>query len=360
MLFKHCFKDTIFVFRVFNLFYNIYFTINFWKRMKTKILSVLFLLSVLIAACKKDDGPNEVGEGKITSQEYINDLLFVDRADFKIQTDQPATFSSNDQYIQISADGVIKRLTSGEVAAITITWTNSPGNTSTFYALGATDDSFDEPYASYHEIQATDPANSYKKGWETLRKLPVSGETYALMLRHADADVGADLKNKPSQPANWWKSTDPKLARQLNEPGKQRSAELGVIFKDLQYPVSRIISSEFYRSVETAELMNLGPAISTDARINHPTYNLTGQGLFKGTLAIINEQPVDNKMTLVVGHHPSNETGAAGYPTFPNVSPFTWTGGYFVKVATDKTLTYEGAVSFAMFKYWRDKKMNKL
>lgn len=328
--------------------------------MKTKILSVLFLLSVLIAACKKDDGPKEVGEGKITSQEYINDLLFVDRADFKIATDQPATFSSNDKYIQMSPDGVIKRVTSGEVAKVTINWTNSPGNTSIIYALGATDNNFDEPYASYHEIQATDPANSYKKGWETLQKLPISNESYTLVLRHGDADVGADLKNKPSKPANWWKSTDPALARQVNEQGKQRSTELGVILKDLQYPVSRIITSEYYRSIQTAELMNIGPINSFDARVNHPSYNLTGQGLFKGMMAIVAEQPVDNKMTLLVAHHPMNETGAGGYPTFPEVSPFTWTAVIFLKTSANKTITYEGAVSFAMFKYWRDKKMNKL
>lgn len=335
---------------------------NYLNNMKNKLsLLLLLMCGVILSACKKDspDTP-EVLTGKITSPEFINDLLFVDKGAFKIQTDQAATFSSDDQYIQLTADGTINRLTSGEVAKITVNWTNLPGQTSTIYALGATDTTFDEPYASYHEIPATDPAGSYKKGWETLQKLPISNATYTLVLRHADASVGRDLRNKPSKPANWWKSSDPALARQLNQQGRDRSVELGKIIKDLQYPISRIITSEYRRSTETVELMNIGPITKQDARVNHPSYNLTGKGLFNGMMEIVNEEPIDNTMTLLVAHHPMNETGPAGYPSFPLVSPFTWTGAMFLKTAADKTITYEGAVSWAMFKYYRDKKLNRL
>ncbi|HUH33567.1 MAG TPA: histidine phosphatase family protein, partial [Daejeonella sp.] len=162
------------------------------------------------------------------------------------------------------------------------------------------------------------------------------------------------------EPDNWWKSCDNTLARQLNERGKSRSTELGKVFKDLNYPITRVISSEFCRSVKTAELINSGPPIAQDARINHPEHNKTGKGLFNGMLEIMKEQPVDNKMTLMVLHHPVNETGTQGYPTFPKVSPFTWTGAYIVSVSADKTVSYQGAVSFAMFNYYRNLKLKKL
>jgi phosphohistidine phosphatase SixA len=188
-----------------------------------------------------------------------------------------------------------------------------------------------------------------------LQKLPVANETYAIILRHGDADDGVDFSVNTG-PANWWKSCERNHARQLNTRGKARSVELGQVFKDLKFPITRVISSEFCRSVKTAELMNIGPTILKDARINHPEHNITGKGLFNGMLSIMNEQPADNKMTLMVTHHPINETGSKGYPTFPLVSPFTWTGAYIVRVSANKAITYQGAVSFAMFKYWRDSK----
>lgn len=328
--------------------------------MKNLFLCILALTLLGLFSCKKDKTTPLIN--KITSQEFEDELLFVNRNDFKILTDKPAKFSSPSSLIQISSDGNIKRITSAEVVPIDITWIDQPGNITRIYALGATDDNHDEPYASYHGKVATNTYNSYRQGWQTLRKLPVIHQSYAIILRHADADDGRDYSaaNPGSEgPANWWKSCDNSLARQLNAKGKARSEELGNIFKDLNYPIARVISSEFCRSVTTAKLINAGPAIKEDGRINHPSYNISG-GLFKGMLDIMSEQPLDNKMTLMVTHHPVNETGTGGYPSFPETSPFPWTGGYIVSISADKTLTYQGAVSYAMFDYWRNMKLKKL
>jgi phosphohistidine phosphatase SixA len=182
-----------------------------------------------------------------------------------------------------------------------------------------------------------------------------------MILRHADADRGRDYNtlDKGDGPANWWKSCDTTLARQLNTKGRERSVELGRIFKDLRFPITRVISSEFCRAKETATLINAGPKVITDGRINHPDYNVSGSSLFQGMLEVVKEQPVDNKMTLLEAHHPINERRSelAG---FPEVIPFPWTGGYFVKVEQDHSVSFEGAVSYPMFKYFRDKKMNRL
>jgi hypothetical protein len=111
-----------------------------------------------------------------------------------------------------------------------VTWKS--GGTKTFYALGATDTNQDAPYTHYQGALATDPYGSYLQGWKTLQQLPISGQTYAIVLRHADASNGADwpVMHTSAGPANWWLSSDSTLARQLNPQGVDRAIQLGRIF----------------------------------------------------------------------------------------------------------------------------------
>ncbi len=321
----------------------------------------LAVIALSFTGCKKDKTSSIAP--KITSSEYIDNLLFVNQDFYQIQTNIPATFSSTDTHINITNSGTITMMSSGEIVPIDITWSNSKYPKTTIYALGATDKNQDAPAKYFHGEFATDPYNNYVQGWKTLQKLAITGETYGIVLRHADASFGNDWNviHTGTPPANWWKSTDSLYARQLNPQGIQRATELGQIFKDLNYPIKRVISSEYYRAIQTAMIINAGPTINIDARINHPTHNTYAPGLFNGMLAIMHAQPIDNQMTLIVSHHPINEPLLTnGYPTFPTVAAFNWTGAYFVKVASDTTITYQGSASWAMFKYWRDLKLHKL
>jgi len=338
--------------------------------MKNHLAWALMLALVFSFSCKKDNKvvePIPPAPGEITSPQYENNLLFVNGANYQVQTSEAATFSSDDTLINISPSGLITKIYSGEIAHIDVSWTSQPGTKTRIYALGATDDTYANPYWSgFHHIEAvaTDPYASYRQGWQTLEKLYQPGATmdgYAIILRHGDASWGTDYnKNNPNSPANWWTSCDSTLARQLNAQGIQRSTELGTVFKDLDYPIGRVITSEFCRAKTTAELINAGPAIVTDARINHNNYNLTGLSLFENMIIVMKEQPVDDQMTLIVAHHPMNEVSTDGYASFPKVSPFPWTGGYFIKQTAAREITFEGSVSWAMFKYFRDWKKNKL
>ncbi|MDB4920198.1 histidine phosphatase family protein [Mucilaginibacter sp.] len=330
-----------------------------------KILAILSLGALFLLGCSRDkttDIPTPVTPTPlIKSPEYIDKLLFVNSNNYQILTTDPATFYSSDTHIQINSTGLIKRLTSAEIVPIEITWKNKAIPKTTIYALGATDIDQDPPFTHYQGALATDAPAAYQQGWKTLQSLPVKNETYAIVLRHADASNGVDFSvnhNYPGPP-NWWKSKDPSLARQLNDQGVQRATILGQVFKDLNYPIKRVITSEFNRAIETGNLINAGPAPVIDGRINHPSYTVYPYGLFQGMLAIIKEQPIDNKMTLIIAHHPINELRKmTGYPTFPDVSPFNWTGAYLIKISPDKQITYQGAVSWAMFKYWRDLKLH--
>lgn len=320
----------------------------------------LLIISVSAASCKKDE--KVTPEPVITSSALHDDLLFVDKHDFQITTSEAATFYSSDPSITISSTGLVSRLTSGEVVVVDVTWTWS-GKTTKLYVLGSTDDEHVNPFEKYHAAASENPNGQYIQGWATLRKMAESGETYFIVLRHADASLGFDYNlghQDPVIPANWWKSCDSTLARQLNPQGVTRATELGVVLKDLKMPITRVISSEFCRAVTTATLINAGPTISIDKRINHPDYLKTGETLFQGLKHIISETPVDNKITLISTHHPINEFNNSGIATFPKVSVYNWTAAYFVKVNADKTFTYEGAASFGMFKYWRDLKLNKI
>jgi len=341
--------------------------------MKNFLAFAIMLLCLFILACTKDhktidDIPDIVDlTGEITSPEFDDSLLFVNSANFQIQTSKAATFTSSDSLVTISKSGLITKIYSGEIMPIDVTWTNGRGSKTRIYALGATDDTYANPYWSmfhYNEAKATDPYASYRQGWETLKKLYLPGATidgYAIILRHGDASWGTDYnKDNDNAPANWWLSCDSTRARQLNAQGIERSTVLGTVFEDLSYPIGRVITSEFCRAKSTAELINAGPTIVTDARLNHANYNLTGLSLFANMISVMKEQPVDNQMTLIVAHHPMNEVSTGGYPTFPDVSPFPWTGGYFVKQSAAKEITFEGSVSWAMFKYFRDWKKKKL
>ncbi|MDB5123277.1 MAG: phosphohistidine phosphatase SixA [Mucilaginibacter sp.] len=305
--------------------------------------------------------PN-VTRPKITSAEYVDSLLFVTKNNYQIQTtDSAATFASADPHITITSKGLITRLISAEVVPVTITWKDVNFRTTTIYVMGATDDNQVMPFLHYQGALATDPYGSYVQGWKTLHQLPVANATYAIVLRHADASCGADCGDYAHCPDNWWKRTDTLYVRQLNAQGVDRATQLGQIFKDLNYPIKRVVTSEYYRARQTADLINAGPAQVIDSTINHPTHNHYAPGLFAGMTGCLAKQPIDNQMTLIVAHHPINElANITGYSSFPRVSPFNWTGAYFVKIETDGTLTYAGAASWGMFKCWRDIKLNKM
>lgn len=326
----------------------------------THALKQFFFFSlVLLASCSKENNNVDPEAVNITSEEYDGKLLFVGKNNFQITTDREAVFTTDDSRLDMNENGLVKRLTSGEVVAIDVAPKSEPSRKKRFYALGATDTNHDKPQITYNGKGATDTYNAYLRGWETLQKLQASNENYVLVIRHADADQGVDysLNHQDAGPADWWKSCDSSLARQLNEEGKIRSRELGINLKELQYPIARVYTSEFCRAITTAELMDIGLPFTQIAGLNHPSYNRTN--LFTALLTLLGGIPLDNKITLVVTHHPINEIiNSGGYPTFPDVTPFNWTGMYFVKISSDRTITYEGAASWGMVKRWHDIKLN--
>lgn len=76
-------------------------------------------------------------------------------------------------------------------------------------------------------------------------------ETYAVLLRHAIAPGTGD-------PANF-QLDDCSTQRNLSEAGRQQARAIGEAFREGNVPVAQVLSSQWCRCLETAELMDLGP-----------------------------------------------------------------------------------------------------
>lgn len=76
-------------------------------------------------------------------------------------------------------------------------------------------------------------------------------ETYVVLLRHAIAPGTGD-------PANF-QLNDCSTQRNLSEAGRQQAREIGEAFRDRNIPVTKVLSSQWCRCLETAELMNIAP-----------------------------------------------------------------------------------------------------
>ena len=76
-------------------------------------------------------------------------------------------------------------------------------------------------------------------------------ETYVVLLRHAIAPGTGD-------PANF-QLDDCSTQRNLSEAGRQQAREIGKAFRDRNIPISEVLSSQWCRCLETAELMDIAP-----------------------------------------------------------------------------------------------------
>lgn len=76
------------------------------------------------------------------------------------------------------------------------------------------------------------------------------GTGYVVMMRHALAPGVGD-------PANF-RLGDCSTQRNLSAEGRQQARQLGQAFRDRNIPISRVLSSQWCRCLETAKLLDLG------------------------------------------------------------------------------------------------------
>ncbi len=151
---------------------------------------------------------------------------------------------------------------------------------------------------------------------------------YVIHWRHASADVCSDqTKLGPAATTsapNWWKSCDGNCttatARQLNATGRNESFAIGQTLDQRGVPIGRVVSSEFCRNLETAQLMDFGPPIEPSPAITFFVYDEVNR--CANSFALLAEVPAAGTNTALIGH--------AGNACSP-LSDLPWAGAAIYK-----------------------------
>ena len=124
---------------------------------------------------------------------------------------------------------------------------------------------------------------------------------YTIYFRHAATDWSRDdhvmLEGD-------WTSCDADRMRQLSDEGREQARRIGEAIQRLDIPVGRILSSEYCRARETAQLMNLGPVLPTRSLMNTRVAYLVGgqKEVVIRAQEEIGRHPVKGTNTILVAH----------------------------------------------------------
>lgn len=149
------------------------------------------------------------------------------------------------------------------------------------------------------------------------------GGGYVIHWRHASAPATCGVQDRvTSSVPEWWKSCfadcampENVLARQIDATGRDESERIGAAVDLLGIGFDRVLSSEFCRNVQTAELMDLGPPIEQLPGITFFVYDESER--CENTFALLAEPPAAGANTAIVGH--------AGFPTdCPVLNELDW------------------------------------
>jgi phosphohistidine phosphatase SixA len=132
---------------------------------------------------------------------------------------------------------------------------------------------------------------------------------YVLSFRHAIATQGTDQVG--STVADWWKSCDPALARQLTAVWGERQADsIGRSLQLIGMPLDTVMSSVFCRCKQTAQFFNLGVPIKTYEALSQ-VYDEDNR--YSNTMNLYASRPLNGKNFVAVTH--------AGFRRVPSPAP---------------------------------------
>jgi phosphohistidine phosphatase SixA len=134
---------------------------------------------------------------------------------------------------------------------------------------------------------------------------------YVLHWRHSAATVCADQTSlgtaATTMSPNWWKSCDAQCppggmatARQLDANGVTEADAIGTSLDTLGITIGRVVSSEFCRNFQTAELMDFGPSIELRPEITFFVHDEANR--CTNSYALIAETPAAGTNTALIGH----------------------------------------------------------
>ena len=135
---------------------------------------------------------------------------------------------------------------------------------------------------------------------------------YVVYFRHAATDWSRDdhVAN-----AGDWDSCDPNRMRQLSEQGRATARRIGAAIRGLGIPVGRVISSEYCRTRQTAELMDIGPVEPTRAVMNMRVAHLVGgsERVIERAQRELARAPQPGTNTVIVAHGNLMQAASGAY-----------------------------------------------
>ena len=124
---------------------------------------------------------------------------------------------------------------------------------------------------------------------------------YVIYFRHAATDWSQ--KDQVTSVGDWL-SCDPSRMRQLSDQGRAVARRIGDAIRRLNIPVGRVLSSEYCRTRQTAQLMGLGPVVPTQAIMNMLVADMVGgrQAVIERARRELGRKPEPGSNTILVAH----------------------------------------------------------
>lgn len=124
---------------------------------------------------------------------------------------------------------------------------------------------------------------------------------YNIYFRHAATDWS--LEDKVSAKGDW-RSCRPDRMRQLSDEGRRTARRIGEAIRRLAIPIHRVVSSEYCRTRQTAQQMNLAPVEPTLDIMNLRAAEWVGgrEAATDRAASELSTPPPDGSNTLYVAH----------------------------------------------------------
>ena len=156
---------------------------------------------------------------------------------------------------------------------------------------------------------------------------------FNIYFRHAATDWSAEDQVTAEGD---WKSCDPSRMRQLSDRGRHQAGRIGSAIRRLQIPVSRLYSSEYCRTRETALSMNLRlPVKTTRALMNMRAASFVGgtEALVARARQFLSIPPPEGTNAVFVAHGNLMRATSGAYTGEAGAVVFAPRGGGRIDVA---------------------------
>jgi len=154
------------------------------------------------------------------------------------------------------------------------------------------------------------PAQDLLSGKALIEALRQGG--YNIYFRHAATDWS---QQDQVESEGDWTSCESAQMRQLSAEGREVARRIGVAIRHLKIPIRRVLSSEYCRARETAQLMDLGPVTATRVIMNTRAAEFVGglDAVIRRARRVLATPPKTGTNTILVAHGNLMQAASGAY-----------------------------------------------